>query len=82
MTMRRLSRTWAAPDVIAAGTLLVLGLVYGALAVGEGIGTMAETGAGFFPLVVAVALVASAATVLVQGLRATPRGERSTALWR
>lgn len=65
----------ATPDVIGAGSLLVLGLLYGVLAVGEGIGTMAETGAGFFPLVVATVLVAASVTLLVQGLRGTPRGE-------
>jgi hypothetical protein len=65
----------ATPDVIGAGSLLVLGLLYGVLAVGEGIGTMAETGAGFFPLVVAVVLVAASVTLLVQGLRGTPRAE-------
>lgn len=75
MTMRRLGRTRAVPDVIAAAALLALGLVYGVLAVGEGIGTMAETGAGFFPLVVAVALVPAAAVLLVQGLRGGPAEE-------
>ena len=74
MTTRR-PRTQAVADVVAAGSLVVLGLVYGALAVGEGIGTMAETGAGFFPLVVAVVLVAASVVLLVQGLRGMSRGE-------
>jgi hypothetical protein len=59
-------------QVLAAGTLLVLGLLYGALAVGEGLGTVGDTGAGFFPLVVAVVLVAASVTVLVQSRRETP----------
>ncbi|SFO18978.1 tripartite tricarboxylate transporter TctB family protein [Actinomadura madurae] len=61
----------AASDVIVAGSLLALGVLYGVLAVGEGIGTMADTGAGFFPLVVAVVLVAASGTVLVQSRRGT-----------
>ncbi|URN08814.1 tripartite tricarboxylate transporter TctB family protein [Actinomadura madurae] len=65
----------AASDVIVAGSLLVLGVLYGVLAVGEGIGTMADTGAGFFPLVVAVVLVAASGTVLVQSRRGTSRAE-------
>ncbi|MEO3829762.1 tripartite tricarboxylate transporter TctB family protein [Actinomadura sp. B10D3] len=62
-------------DVLVGGGLLVLGVVYGVLALGEGIGTMADTGAGFFPLVVAVVLVAASATVLVQSRGGTPRTE-------
>ncbi len=56
----------AASGVIVAGSLLVLGLLYGALALGEGLGTMADTGAGFFPLLVAVVLVAAGVAVLLQ----------------
>lgn len=64
----------AEPDVIAAGSLLVLGLLYGALALGEGLGTMADSGAGFFPFVVALVLVAASVTVLVRSRRRTPDG--------
>ncbi|WP_395105532.1 tripartite tricarboxylate transporter TctB family protein [Actinomadura sp. SCN-SB] len=63
------------PERIAAGSLLALGLLYGALAVGEGLGSMADSGPGAFPLVVAVVLVAASVTVLVQGRRATGRDE-------
>jgi hypothetical protein len=69
-----LVRVRAEPDVIAAGSLLVLGLLYGALALGEGLGTMADSGAGFFPFVVALVLVAASVTVLVQSRRRTPGG--------
>ncbi|MGN9781254.1 tripartite tricarboxylate transporter TctB family protein [Nonomuraea sp. ZG12] len=64
----------AKPDVIAAGSLLVLGLLYGALALGEGLGTMADSGAGFFPFVVALVLVAASVTVLLQSHPRTPGG--------
>ncbi|WP_166427166.1 tripartite tricarboxylate transporter TctB family protein [Nonomuraea mesophila] len=64
----------AKPDVIAGGSLLVLGLLYGALALDEGLGTMADSGAGFFPFVVALALVAASAVVLLQSRRRTPAG--------
>lgn len=57
------------PDVLAAGALLVLGLLYGVLAVGEGLGTVGDTGAGFFPFVVALVLVAASVTVLVRSRR-------------
>jgi hypothetical protein len=67
-----LVRVSAKPDVIAAGSLLVLGLLYGALALGEGLGTMADSGAGFFPFVVALALVAASVTVLLRSRRPTP----------
>lgn len=56
-------------DPIAAGALLGLGLLYGGLALDEGLGTIAETGAGFFPLLVAVVLVASSAAVLLRERR-------------
>jgi len=59
------------PDVVAAGSLLVLGLLYGALAVGEGLGSVGDTGAGFFPFVVALVLVAASGTVLVRSRRDT-----------
>ncbi|NBE95028.1 MULTISPECIES: tripartite tricarboxylate transporter TctB family protein [unclassified Nonomuraea] len=64
----------AEPDVIAGGSLLVLGLLYGALALDEGLGTMADSGAGFFPFVVALVLVAASAVVLLQSRRRTPGG--------
>lgn len=74
--MRRLGlvRESAKPDVIVAGSLLVLGLLYGALALGEGLGTMADSGAGFFPFIVALVLTAASVTVLVQSRRRTPGG--------
>lgn len=67
-------RESATPEVIAAGSLLVLGLLYGALALGEGLGTMADSGAGFFPFIVALVLTAASVTVLVQSRRRTPGG--------
>lgn len=63
-------------EMLAAGTLLVLGLLYGVLAVGEGLGSVGDTGAGFFPLVVAFVLVAASATVLVQTRRGTVPAEQ------
>jgi hypothetical protein len=57
-------------NVLVPAVLLVLGVAYGVLAVGEGIGSLGDTGAGFFPLIVAVALVAASATVLLQSRRA------------
>jgi putative tricarboxylic transport membrane protein len=63
-------------DLVAAGSLLVLGLLYGALAVGEGLGSVGDTGAGFFPFVVALVLVAASGTVLVRSRRgAVPAAE-------
>ncbi|MFI7673182.1 tripartite tricarboxylate transporter TctB family protein [Actinophytocola sp. NPDC049390] len=64
-------------DVLAAGTLLVLGLVYGVLSVGEGLGSVGDTGAGFFPFVVALVLVAASAVVLVRSVRGTVASEES-----
>lgn len=51
-------------DAVTAGVLLVLGLVYGWLSVTEGLGSVERPGAGFFPLLVAIVLVVSAALVL------------------
>lgn len=62
----RLGRVRVTPDVAAAGALLVLGLLYGIQALAEGLGTLADTGAGFFPFVVAVVLVAASVTVVVR----------------
>ena len=56
----------AEADTVTAAVLTILGLCYGALALTEGIGPLADTGAGFFPLIVAVVLVASSAWVLVR----------------
>ncbi|MEO3795011.1 tripartite tricarboxylate transporter TctB family protein [Nonomuraea sp. B10E15] len=64
----------AKPDAIAAGALLVLGLLYGVLALDEGLGTLADSGAGFFPFVVALVLVAASGVVLLQSRRRTPSG--------
>lgn len=56
-------------DAVAALLLTAVGLVYAVLAWQEGLGTLAESGAGFFPFTVAVVLVASGITVVVQELR-------------
>jgi len=65
-------------EMVAAGALLVLGVLYGVLAVGEGLGSLGDTGAGFFPLVVAVVLVAASAAVLVRSrTAAVPEEEES-----
>lgn len=53
-------------DAVTAVTVLVLGLIYGLQALREGLGSLADTGAGFFPFAVAVVLVASAVVVVVQ----------------
>lgn len=58
--------------MLVPAVLVVLGVVYGVLAVGEGIGTLGDTGAGFFPLVVAVVLVVASVVVLVQSRHGTP----------
>ena len=73
MTTVRVTR-----EMVAAGALLVLGVLYGVLAVGEGLGSLGDTGAGFFPLVVAVVLVAASAAVLVRSrTAAVPEEEES-----
>lgn len=59
-------------NMLVPAVLVVLGVAYGVLAVGEGIGSLGDTGAGFFPLVVAVVLVAASITVLVQGRHGDP----------
>lgn len=61
--------------MVVPAVLVALGVAYGVLAVGEGIGTLADTGAGFFPLVVAVVLVAASVAVLVQSRNGTPAEE-------
>lgn len=71
----RFPRVGVTPQVLAAGSMLALGLAYGALAVGEGLGSVGDTGAGFFPFVVALVLVAAATTVLVQSRRGTAPAE-------
>lgn len=53
-------------DIAVAGALLVLGVLYGFQALQEGLGTTGDTGAGFFPLIVAIVLVAASATVVAQ----------------
>lgn len=58
-------------EVVTAGVLLLFGLFYGYRAVQEGVGTPDETGPGFFPLLVAVALTGASALVLVAGCRPT-----------
>lgn len=61
-------------ETVTAGTVLVLGLGYGLQAFREGVGTPAESGAGLFPLLVAVVLVGSAAVVVLQEHRAPSGG--------
>lgn len=56
-------------DAVAASVLVLFGLAYGVLAWREGVGTTAETGPGFFPFAVAVVLVISSATVVLQEWR-------------
>lgn len=53
-------------DVAVAAGLLVLGVLYGIQALREGLGSLGDTGAGFFPLIVAIVLVAASATVVAQ----------------
>ena len=59
------------PDVhtTTAAVLLVVGVLYGFQAVREGIGTPSDTGAGFFPLIVAVVLVVASVLLLAQERR-------------
>lgn len=52
-----------------AAVVLILGLAYGYQAIQEGIGTLSETGAGFFPLLVSFVLVVSSGVVLVESRR-------------
>ncbi|WP_460395268.1 tripartite tricarboxylate transporter TctB family protein [Actinophytocola sediminis] len=66
-------------DMVAAATLLGLGLLYGALSVGEGLGSVGDTGAGFFPFIVALVLVAASVTVLVRSGRETVSTEVAAA---
>lgn len=68
--------TWArgaaaTPETATAAILALLGLVYGQQAWKEGLGTPADTGAGFFPAIVAAVLAISACVVLVQDICAT-----------
>ena len=73
MTTVRVTR-----EMVAAGVLLVLGVLYGVLAVGEGLGSLGDTGPGFFPLVVAVVLVAAGIAVLARSRTVTvPEEEES-----
>ncbi|TXL60722.1 tripartite tricarboxylate transporter TctB family protein [Aeromicrobium terrae] len=58
-------------ESVTAGALLVVGVAYGVGALNEGFGSVHDTGAGFFPFLVAVILVPAAAFVLVQELRGT-----------
>jgi hypothetical protein len=53
-------------DVAVAATLLTLGVLYGLQAVLEGLGSLGDTGAGLFPLVVAIVLVTASAVVVWQ----------------
>lgn len=71
MTQRQ--RPMHRPDVQAttAAILLVVGVLYGSQAAREGIGTPRDTGAGFFPVIVAIVLVAASALLLAQERRAS-----------
>lgn len=60
-------------EVVTAVVLLLFGLFYGYRAVQEGIGTPADTGPGFFPLLVSIVLTGASAVVLVTGRRNTSR---------
>lgn len=61
-----------AADAGVAATLLLLGVTYGAEALREGIGSMADTGPGFFPVLVAAILTVSSTAVLVREVRGAP----------
>ena len=67
MTRTAQSHTRPVAELVTASILLLVGLVYGYRAVQEGIGTPGEAGPGFFPLLVAVVLAGSSATVLAGG---------------
>ncbi|PRX46676.1 tripartite tricarboxylate transporter TctB family protein [Prauserella shujinwangii] len=71
-------RVRSGAEVAGAATLLALGLVYGGLALGEGLGTVSDTGAGFFPFLVALVLVASSIAVLVGARRRGTETEART----
>lgn len=58
-------------ETATAAALLFIGSAYAVAALREGLGTLADTGAGFFPFVIAVVLVPTAAVVLRQELRGT-----------
>lgn len=58
-------------ETSTAAVTLVLGVLYGIAALGEGLGSMADSGAGLFPFGVAVVLVIASAVVLVQEARGT-----------
>lgn len=66
MTERNANLTRPGVHRMTAGILLVVGTVYGAGALHEGVGTPSDTGAGFFPLIVAVVLTLSSMVVLAQ----------------
>jgi len=63
------SRHHPPAGTVTAGLVLIFGLLYGVQSLREGIGTAADSGAGFFPLLVALVLVASSIVVLAQDLR-------------
>ena len=68
-------------EIVTAGVLLLFGLFYGYRAVQEGVGTPADTGPGFFPLLVAAVLAGASAVVLMSGPRtaSSERAEDETA---
>ncbi|WP_375002679.1 tripartite tricarboxylate transporter TctB family protein [Aeromicrobium sp. CTD01-1L150] len=53
-------------ELVTSTALLAVGLVYGAQALQEGLGSVAESGPGAFPFAVAVVLVGASAVVIVQ----------------
>jgi len=56
---------------VSAFVVLLLGVGFGVAALGEGLGTLADSGAGLFPFAVAVVMVAASGVVLAQELRGT-----------
>lgn len=69
MTLRRLR--WASIETTTAAILVSLGVVFAIGALREGLGSMADSGPGLFPFLVAVVLIAAGFAVLVQELRGT-----------
>lgn len=58
-------------EAATALVVLVLGVGFGAAAMDEGLGSLADSGAGLFPFGVALVMVAASGLVLVQELRGT-----------
>lgn len=58
-------------ETVTAAALLLVGLGYALAALRVGVGSMSDTGPGFFPLLVSLVLICAAAVVLLQELRGT-----------